>query len=588
MMSRPCERCRFCFARRKRDRSGRGAAQAAISAEVVVVTATYRPGEPGAHVFITSDRSKMLRAIRDRQTKLARKRLGLSKRDVRKGGILAREAVKAETARIVFLGCGEPGSRRGRIHWHILLFFDKPSEIAPSVRFQKGKTDLAALAKDDRFVLKRKKGCRDSDYAPGEMIMEHRNWWPRGGVTVDVIPGGRSVVAASQQLFSPVELIRMGREGYRAPSYDPARAVDACRYAVKYLQKGLEVSAKERAAGKQPKAVFFASNSKAYGVDYMVEQARETARQGLPYHGRYTVPGVNFGYRTAEAKIRNPVKAPTWSPVERRWVELGLLPAEKRPQIRVSSTTPPQPLTVQGACCRPVAAAYVDEWQKVRPGVKPPATRFLQMHYEDYHAGDFRNAKPLPHAWHKHGARLAPLGDAKDKSRIGTLVIRIGREVAGVVECHETGAARFHPASDRYDVTRGARYVGADLAALEWLPSGDLSQHLPFCCETQRKEVEQWLHWRRGPYWLSPPERNAEVRRRAIAQHSALLGLAERHAKIVPDYLEGEEPLAETRRHLRLHPVETYIEAAMDHVKGSKYQNRTAFGFVTGWLGRKP
>ena len=50
-MWKPCNRCRPCLARMKRDRAARAAAQAAVSAEVVALTLTYRPGNPAHFSF---------------------------------------------------------------------------------------------------------------------------------------------------------------------------------------------------------------------------------------------------------------------------------------------------------------------------------------------------------------------------------------------------------------------------------------------------------------------------------------------------------------------------------------------------------
>lgn len=515
VFSRSCDKCHACRAKRKRDRSGRAAAQAALAAEVVVLTLTYKPGEPGALEFRTDDRSRLLKRIRSRQWRAARKRLGLPKKAPSGMAAEHRALIDAETAKIVFLGCGERGKRSTkRCHWHIVMFFDKPSGIAPSERDAKG-----------------------------NMIRENRDWWPHGFSTVDVLA-----------------------------EHTTEKRVRAARYCVKYLEKS-----------REKEAVFFASNSKAYGAGWIEDEARRTARAGLPYNGLYFVPGVNF------------------SRPNRPDPRLARIAKERGLRV-LSSSSPPTPLQVQGSCCKYAAIAYLEEWRATRTA-KPHATRFLQMHDPDYCAEDYCHSKRLPFEWAKHqDGPPSPLCDATDPKRAGLLVVYVGREVAGTVQVYETGAATFQPQSERFDIRLTApHWRGIDADDRKWLPAGYLSQHLPFLGQIGRQDVERWLAKQRGPDWLSPPDRDKEARRRVAAQHAALLRLAQRSPRLAPDYLENgngfyaEEPIAAVYRALRMQGT-AYEEKAVRLQKGSLWRGRMKLdvergGMVQkrgGWLGEAP
>lgn len=97
----PCGYCRVCVATRKSNWTGRLIAEALTSSSVAFVTLTYRktPEE-----FVYSDIQQMLKTFRER---------------------LYRE----RGTRLRFFCSGERGELRGRHHWHLLFFFDKPTEL---------------------------------------------------------------------------------------------------------------------------------------------------------------------------------------------------------------------------------------------------------------------------------------------------------------------------------------------------------------------------------------------------------------------------------------------------------------------------
>lgn len=97
----PCGYCRVCVATRKSNWTGRLIAEALTSASVAFVTLTYRDTPQG---FVYSDIQQMLKRFR---MALFRER-----------GIHVR-----------FFCSGERGEKRGRHHWHLLLFFDKPHQM---------------------------------------------------------------------------------------------------------------------------------------------------------------------------------------------------------------------------------------------------------------------------------------------------------------------------------------------------------------------------------------------------------------------------------------------------------------------------
>lgn len=103
-----CRSCNECIAARKNDWVARAMAEKAISGETLLLDLTYRDNPDGttanaAKIFNYSHIKLFLKKLREQY-----------KRDYGKRG------------EIRFLICGERGSKRGRVHWHLVLFSDKP------------------------------------------------------------------------------------------------------------------------------------------------------------------------------------------------------------------------------------------------------------------------------------------------------------------------------------------------------------------------------------------------------------------------------------------------------------------------------
>lgn len=234
---RDCGRCRDCIAMRKRDISGRAAAEAYNSAEVVVFTLTYREGEEGAYQFVTLDRQKFMKRLRFKLWDEARAKVGAP----HKMRGLSPEQVQywrdriAEVMPVVrYIGCGERGTKSTkRCHWHIVCFMSKPSGIQSTPVLRDGRR----WSVDDPL-------------------------WPHGLVTRDVF---------SQDM--PIE-----------------KKMRSIRYCVKYIDKCYSADLDKRGANAEAK--FFRSNASPLGFEYLTERAKRCARAGLPLPGIYDVPGV--------------------------------------------------------------------------------------------------------------------------------------------------------------------------------------------------------------------------------------------------------------------------------------------------------
>jgi len=627
-----CGRCHGCIARMKADRAGRAQAQGEISAEVIVLTLTNRRGEPGAEEFRTIDRSRMFYRLRSAQFRRARKLAGVPKRAPMGKGSENRALINAHKASLTFFGVGEVGKRRTkRHHWHIMVFADKVTGIEPSVRYQKGKTDLAALALLDRYrdpvtgksLLKKR-------YSEGEFLMEVRDFWPHGGVSVDVIRGGSFVQAVSdlkdRKDMTPAEVkhaeaaliasMKAVRESGRAldPAADRAikaglmpavlkstwdggtdtdRAHAAIRYSQKYVEKTRGAPPGHPDHGKPKDVVFFQSLGKAFGASYIESDARRTAAAGLPYHGTYQVPGVN--YTRKNKALRKPR---TMGEIVDR--ERGIVAAQP---IDLMTSAPPQKLFVQGACRKYGIAAYRDEWVKRWPGRDMPWTLFMQFNDPDFSLlpdpdglqVGYQLPKGLPFQWHDRAEPVAPMPEQHDPRRAGVLMVEIKGVVIGSVEMWDTGAAKWHPNGDRYDVRSGAAYIGADPTMLEWLPVGDLSLHLPFLSEKQRKDVEWWIRDKRGLNWVPPNKFAVEVERRRQVQEQAIAKVFKPEV-VAPGRMQPDI-LVHTAFERTLHTMgDGYKPEFHYHKRGDKLRWRekpnVVEGGVTryrrGWLGEAP
>lgn len=247
IFKRSCGCCERCKARRKRDVSGRSAAEAYTAAEVVFFTLTYSDAHAGHVEFEPRDRQLFLKRLRSWLVDKTRRELGaprffpLMADHVR---AYWKHRVSEVSPRIKFVGCGERGSHgSNRCHWHILIFASR-------------KTGLVSTAR----------------YPSGRPVLETHALWDLGWVTVDVLPE------------------------------DMGAKMRAVRYVTKYLTKSRFVTLKERAAGVLAEATFFRSTRPALGYEYLMAVARETARAGVLLNGEYRVPGVTNTCRGGAAR----------------------------------------------------------------------------------------------------------------------------------------------------------------------------------------------------------------------------------------------------------------------------------------------
>lgn len=98
-----CGRCNACVKNRKQAWAAKLVAESLTSASVTFVTLTYAKDPEG--VFRYSDVQDWLKLVRHWANR-------------KRGG-----------AKVRFFCIGENGEEKGRVHWHCLLFFDKPVEL---------------------------------------------------------------------------------------------------------------------------------------------------------------------------------------------------------------------------------------------------------------------------------------------------------------------------------------------------------------------------------------------------------------------------------------------------------------------------
>jgi hypothetical protein len=104
-----CGRCRLCRDNRVNDFVGRCVAEQSVSSEVMSLTLTYRGDPTGAYILDYRDVQRMLYRLRS-------------------DGFAVR-----------YIVAGEHGERKGRAHWHCILFFSGPK--VPGVAFDVSKYD---------------------------------------------------------------------------------------------------------------------------------------------------------------------------------------------------------------------------------------------------------------------------------------------------------------------------------------------------------------------------------------------------------------------------------------------------------------
>lgn len=238
---RDCGKCARCLAAKMRDATGRAAAEAFTSDQVIFFTLTYRPGSPGAFQWITEDRQKFLRALRDKFREEARKAVGAPRQWRRKcdaDGVPWKERIAAATKRVRYFGCGEVGKRgTRRNHWHIIAYVSGG--------------------------LPGPCGWRSTPLQPdGKQGREIISIWPHGVVNVQVL------------------------------DRSDADRVRAVRYCAKYIQKMRDTVTD--AQGDRPGAVMFRSLKPCLGAEFLRQQAAEYVKAGLPLAGFFKVPGVAF------------------------------------------------------------------------------------------------------------------------------------------------------------------------------------------------------------------------------------------------------------------------------------------------------
>lgn len=314
---RDCGRCPRCTARKKRDVAGRCAAEAYTSAEVVAWTLTYRPGEAGAVDFVTEDRQRFLKRVRDWLYRQARAEVGAPKR-YRGASDHVRLYYKARIAEVLpvlrFMGCGERGKRSTkRCHFHLVLFMSRKSGFVSTPRQADGK--------------------------PGR---EDHPLWPHGFVNVHVL------------------------------GHDIETKMRAVRYAVKYLDKSRLPSKAARRRGEKPEARFFRSLASPLGYAFLCDLARDHAQQGLPVHGDYRVPGVRFS-RGRGAGFGDHVRHVLSGRMRDHYIAAYREEWERlRPDIDVPMTDFLM-LFDPDACMRgsPQARYRAQEWRKALKGLEP-------------------------------------------------------------------------------------------------------------------------------------------------------------------------------------------------------------------------
>lgn len=500
---RRCGHCSGCLALAKRDRASRAAAEAAVAAEVIGLTLTYRPGEPGLDRFLVEDVQRMMKRLRQQARRDAIKRLGLRERGRKTDE--EKRAIAAEIPALFYLRVGERGTKRGRRHWHMAIFADKPTgwKSSPSKPPKPGRV-RGELQAEDRPEL-----------------------WPHGLVTVDVMPGGSG--QSEPERFAPADLIRMAREGYRPPSRDAAGPVKLARYLHKYLEKGRGVSLRDRKVSqKQADVVFGASNRRPMGAGWICEEARRCARAGLPFDGQYYVPGVRFSRASVSSRR------------DRHGNKLavgGALHEALRADWRSSQTGRETKSGIFGRCRDHAIAAYREEWARVRGDAPMPRSEFCHWYDKERVAGDYTVPRGYEFRWAQRSAVPVILPPYRDPGRAGHLMLDVrGRGNVGLVRVWDTGVAKFIP---------------NDGAAV-FLPAGDLSQQLPMLDQLGRQRVEAWLSDKRGPGWLSPVEWKAAAQLLAQERDAAIARFARPGELVIRDDLPVIEEDTALRRQLRL------------------------------------
>lgn len=488
VFTRPCGRCRDCIAIKKRDVAGRAAAEAAVAAQVVVWTLTYRDGEAGAQDFVLQDRQRFMQRIRDHLLGYARRLVGAPQR-MPKGAadhVAAywKHRIKAVIPRVRYLGCGERGSRgTKRCHWHICVFLSKPGPFVSTPR--------------------------EADGKPGR---ENHWLWPHGFMNCHVLPD------------------------------DMSAKMRAVRYAVKYLDKARVPSKFERRRGVEREARFFRSSATPLGFEYLTEWAREHARQGLPLHATYRIPGVTFSRAKA---------GPAGREVPKMTVHI-----------------------VHGRMREHCIEAYKDEWAKRRGHVPVPMTDFM-MRFDP--EAEFRySAVPQPVKWRRRRDPVKPVVEEPSKRDCsGLCIVNLNWPMPdgtwkviefGSVEMRRSGFATFMDAQGvETPILHGNLLHLSDVRRRRgdgpWIPA------------SLADRVERWIAEKRGPGWMSPQELALRRAERFLRRREALLALEQRSPSPLPAHRNGMRVIGALARKFAMFG-DAYVPGAIvrDSPKGEFYQ----------------
>lgn len=146
-----CRSCNECIAARKNDWVARAMAEKATSGETIALELTYRDLPDGstpdaAKAFKYSDVSAFLKRLREEYFRTYH----------------ARNEIR-------FICAGERGSQKGRVHWHMIIFAERP---------------VTSLGKWYDFVFKPLPGPNFSKLGRKAKMLHWDKMWPHGHVVV--------------------------------------------------------------------------------------------------------------------------------------------------------------------------------------------------------------------------------------------------------------------------------------------------------------------------------------------------------------------------------------------------------------------
>jgi hypothetical protein len=500
---RDCGQCPRCLAAKKKDTSGRAAAEAATSAEVAIWTLTYgtlkdfpddctpwvQEVDPekvaGAKDFIVKHRQDFMKRLRASLWEKSRVEMGAPRKPGRRpkrgryvipdehvraywdqSGIkeMWRQKISDATPKVRFIGCGERGEKNTkRVHWHICLFLSKPSGWrptpweAPSRRFPKGRRGH-----------------------------EHHALWPFGWVCIDVLPS------------APVYKIERGRQIIEVPQAEMSAKMRAIRYCSAYIDKAKVPKIDGLRRPDKAQARFFRSNATPLGFEFLTDLAREHARQALPIKGQYRVPGVVYSKTGAMTVHR-----------------------------------------LTGRMRDHFIDAYREEWQRLRPDSPVPMTKWM-LRYDseaDLEMGFGRQTAAID--WKPRGMVGSTIREETYHSAAWIPLRRWGGtdkgKDLGVIDIHPDGEAEF-----------------VDAEGVEHPIERDLREVLPDVSEAQHAFIEGELKRHRGEGWISKRQRRQMVHDLGIARTDAMARWAKLGPNPMPPHLPPIEPVTAMFRKLAM------------------------------------